>query len=112
MPKKKNDTKVALVRRVESENATYIDLFACAPGVADPEKAMRAAIAEFLATPAGRRAFKETGDDFNWGDSLMCVPASIWKRHGLRLINPQERKVVLVDQDEVFYPPEENGDGG
>ena len=112
MPKKENDRKVALVRRVESENATYIDLFACAPGVADPEKAMRAAIAEFLATPAGRRAFKETGDDFNWGDSLMCVPASIWKRHGLRLINPQERKVVLVDQDEVFYPPEENGDGG
>src|SRR3990172_1826465 len=91
MPRRrKNDTKVALVRRVESENATYIDLFACAPGVADPEKAMRAAIAEFLATPAGRRAFKETGDDFNWGDSLMCVPASIWKRHSLRLINPHK----------------------
>ena len=112
MPKKKNDRKVALVRRIESENATYIDLFACAPGVADPEKAMRAAIAEFLATPAGRRAFKETCNDFNWGDSLMYVPASIWKRNGLRLINPQERKVVLVDQDEVFYVPEENGDGG
>ncbi len=112
MPKKKNDRKVALVRRIESENATYIDLFRCTPGVADPEKAMRAAIAEFLTTSAGRRAFKETYDDFNWGDSLLYVPASIWKRNGLRLINSQERKVVRVDQDEVFYPPEENGDGG
>lgn len=96
---------VSLVRVFAGENQAYIDQFWYA-GACEPEQALRAAVQEFLNTPAGRKADEETSQDFNWGDSIQDVPDRIWRKHGLTPIEAQAGTAVLVDHDEVFQPEE------
>lgn len=94
---------VILVRERPSEQAAYVNVFRVATAVTDPEAAMRAAVADFLATPEGMQAIRDSAYDFNWGDAVTEVPDEFWQRHGLRLLSTP-RRVVRVDQDEILIP--------
>lgn len=87
----------------------YTDTFEHADGLQteEVEKAMREAIAEFLATSEGKECSEGCCDDFNWGDAVTEVPDEIWAKHGLRLENSVKGHDIIVDQDEVFHPTDE-----
>jgi hypothetical protein len=92
----------ALVRHRDWEDATWVDLFDVRNDVQDPERALRSAIAEYLATTDGKLSIEHSCDDFNWGDAVLDVTPEIWHKHGLK---PRYNDCVIrVDQDEVLIP--------
>ena len=95
---------IQLVRARAGEGEAYINLFHVGADVQDVEAALRAAVEEFLSTPAGRQAIEETNYDFNWGDAIVYVPAEIWAKHGLKLLDTPAYDTVYVNQDEVLVP--------
>ena len=67
---------------------------------------LRAAVAEYLATPNGKQAIIDTNYDFNWGDAISSVPDEIWNKYGLSLVE-DDRETIDLDQDEILCPEEE-----
>lgn len=95
---------IVLIRRRVSEAQTYVDLYEEDGNFLVPaEMALRAAAAEFLATPEGKKAIQLSGYDWNWGDLTLDLPPKFLKRYGLKK-SPQEVRYVEVDQDEVLVP--------
>lgn len=98
-----NQTRVVnLIRERRSENEYWVDTFIIADNVQNPEQALREAVAEFLASDAGKEEIERSCHDFNWGDAVMAVPDAIWEKHGLSLCRENIAVDVLVDQDEVL----------
>ena len=77
--------------------------FAVDASVADAEAALRAAVAEYLATPGSN----PNRYPFNWGDAADEVPDEVWARHGLRPLDIPAARSVDVDHDETFWDPDE-----
>lgn len=86
--------------RYRGGGEVYVDVFAAAGCVADPERALRSAVEEYLRSPEGRQAAEETGWEFNWGDALMYVPVEVFLRHGILPLDVAE---VEVHQDEILF---------
>jgi hypothetical protein len=69
----------------------------------DPVQAIRAAAAQFLATPGGQATYLSHvyPDAFNWGDADLLIPWSILRRHGVTRIERYEAgALVVVAHDE------------
>lgn len=64
-----------------------VHFFGCSAHVADDfENHLRAAVAEWLATPAGQAVRAQIDDArFDWGYAIDWVPPELWQKHGLVL---------------------------
>lgn len=98
---------LAFERERINENWRRTDYFLVDRSVEIPEQAMRAAVAEFLASADGEESIEETMGDFNWGDAIEYVPDDIWSKHGIRIKYAHQPYLVegsvleiSVDQDE------------
>lgn len=72
--------------------------FAVEHDVADPDSALRAAVADHLANSGAN----QDGRTFNWGDAVGEVPAETWARHGLRMLPVHAGRSLDVDHDETL----------
>jgi hypothetical protein len=72
------------------------------PGV-DVLAAIRAAVADYAATPDGATYVARIHGDFNFGD-LDWIPADLWHRHGLRFVALEtildREDLLIVSHDE------------
>jgi len=95
---------VVLIRERVAEGEIYVDLYEYDTQHGKrPELALRAAAADFLATPEGKESIVFSRNDWNWGDLTSYLPPKILKRYGLKKID-QKPMLVEVDEDEVLIP--------
>lgn len=97
---------VNLIRERISENEVWVDSFECDESVINPEQSMRAAVKEYLKTEEGKKAIKDTCNDFNWGDAVLYVPDKIWNKYGLYPLNRNKSIDIKVNQDEILFEDE------
>ena len=69
----------------------------------DVVAAIKAAAAEFVATPDGEKAIEEAKGDFNYGDFVQNVPNSVCENHGFTVVDTFATNLV-VDHDERLIP--------
>lgn len=70
------------------------------------EAALRAAVADYAAhtaAPAAGGTHQDGWARFNWGDALSEIPAAIFARHGLRVLDTL-LPTVTVEQNELLLP--------
>lgn len=102
---------IILVRERDWEDEKWSDMFSVSDSQ-NPEQNFRNAIKEYLLSEEGKKAIKQTSNDFNWGDAIMYIPETIWNKHGIKSINEGESVTVsnpitiTVEQDEVLIPEE------
>lgn len=85
------------------KTAITVESFLIREGVQDPEKALRAAVKEYVSsgTEESKHALEYACGYFNWGDAISSIPSSLFKKHGLTMFN-QDAADVFVDHDEVL----------
>lgn len=98
---KNNSTIISLVYEKTNDVKTTIIEFELSAGC-DADKSFRAAIQEYLKTKQGKTVAQENGNDFNWGDAMLCVPNEIWEKHGLKMLDSKP-VVYSVNHDENLY---------
>ena len=72
-------------------------LFLMHDDVPDFETAVRAAVAEWLATEGWAEQYGP-----NWGDAIECVPVEVWLKHGLSPLQLDVGASFVVDHDDCF----------
>lgn len=81
------------------------------PSGAACEEYLRKIVYDFLQTEAGKRAYEETGQDFNWGDVETEIPDNFFSTYGvIHCIDRSEGGQflccgmigILVNQDELL----------
>ena len=81
----------------------FAESFEIIGDVQEPEKALRAAVREFIdsGTAEAKQALEYACGCFNWGDAISSVPDSLFEKHGLRKLHC-EALDVFVDHDEIL----------
>ena len=69
--------------------------------VADPEKAVRAAVNDFLNSDESKAAREYAAGAFNWGDAMSSIPDKYFKVRGLTPISTKTVDVE-VEHDEIL----------
>lgn len=95
---------VVIEDRSEQNNPkSWVMGFLMPAPLADPEKALREAIADFCKSPEGQQIIADAGGSFNWRDVMLHLPNQYVLRHGMI---PCSRTGVdiRVDHDEMLFP--------
>lgn len=105
-----------LVRRDSDPDEAYVSSGAYNPKMIDLteknlEEAVRAAVADFLATSHGKTVFEvDCCSCFNWGDVIQYLPDEFQRKHGFIIfVGDDDIPTMYVDQNESFYPDEMEG---
>lgn len=69
----------------------------------DVVAAIKAAAAEFAATPEGEAAVEAAGGNFNYGDFVDNIPGVMCENHGFTVVDTFQTDLV-VDHDERLIP--------
>lgn len=80
--------------------------------VTDPEKAVRAAVSDFLNSGESKEAREYASGAFNWGDAMSSIPDKYFKVRGLIPVSAKTIDVE-VEHDEILISGdyEEREDG-
>jgi hypothetical protein len=94
-----------ILARITNNDAVHLLEFETIPEKLgeNPQAAMRAAVKEYLSTDEGKQIAENNGDDFNWGDAILNVPAELWEKYGLRMVTHLTDNVIVVNHDENLY---------
>lgn len=88
--------KIILALEMETGTAIAIPLIILKKGEGnDPKDLIRNAVREFLNTPEGKDALKETCGAFNWGDAANLLPDRICDNHGFRFLDPLQADEIV-----------------
>jgi len=101
--------EMSLLAPVEGENIFTLFKVAYNPECVSPEQVpdrIRAIVRGWGQGPAGRRAKKETGGDFNWGDLAHWAPAIHWRDGILSVEAPVPHALHIVSHDERLLDSE------
>ena len=97
-----------VIARVENERKNITRAFRILhedPNL-DVEKAVIGAVTEWInTTEAGKLAWKNTANDFNWGDLYTYhIPMTMTTKYGFILICDNDtEEVIVVDHDQILY---------
>lgn len=96
------------------EASSFVVSYRIKDGVQEPEKALRAAVQDFLTsgTEEAKEAVDYSCGCFNWGDAVVRVPNSYFEKYGI-VPDCQCAVDVFVNHDEILYngePEETEGD--
>lgn len=81
----------------------YVHSFELRDSIREPEKALRAAVDEFVqsGTEDSKQARAFANGYYNWADAMSSVHDALFEKHGLKRIY-NDAVDVLVDHDEVL----------
>ncbi len=84
----------------------FVESFDVRSDVADPEKALRDAVNEFVqsGSAASTQALAFANGYYNWGDAMSSIPVSLFSKHGLTRLY-RETVDVHVDHNELLGNP-------
>lgn len=107
-----NGTKIFILTR-RDEHVVHVDLLRAKENMSAEqiEKAMRAAVAEYLSTDEGKQVAKSIDNWFNWGDAMIHVPSEIWKKHGIFIDWPPTETIQIdLNHNEILSNDDELDD--
>lgn len=81
----------------------YTDTFLIEDHIEDPEKALRAAVKNYLNTKDGKDAVIHSIGDFNWGNVITSIDDASLNKQGIYRTTNTDAIFIEVNQDEVLF---------
>lgn len=109
-PDEAAERTVMLVLRDQDGLNIALDSFRVRTALSDDElmSAIKAAAQDYLNTPEGRKAWKDNGGNFNYGDFKLNVPDILCATHGFFPVH-DDISLMEVDLNTILAKPKDGG---